>query len=115
MKLVGLNELGGYILPEEEREYFKQPLGILYQTEEEIIQVITSFTENSSIPKIISVGDVTTQLLIDNQILPDLAIIDERVQREESKIVTLDSFQVEIVKNPAGTISKNSWKKIKSK
>lgn len=112
MKLVGLNELGGYILPEEEREYFKQPLGILYQTEEEIIQVITSFTENSSIPKIISVGDVTTQLLIDNQILPDLAIIDERVQREESKIVTLDSFQVEIVKNPAGTISKNSWKKI---
>ncbi len=112
MKLVGLNEIGSYILPENEREYFKQTLGFLYRTEEEIKQVITSFKGDSSIPKIISVGDVTTQLLIDNLIIPDLAIIDERVQRMESKIVSLDSFKVEIVKNPAGTITKNSWKKI---
>jgi len=112
VKLVGLSELGGYLLPENEREYFKQPLGILHRTEEEINQVIKTFKENHSIPKIISVGDITTQLLIDNSIIPDLAIIDERVQRMESKIVELDSFNVELVENPAGTITKNACKKI---
>ena len=112
MKLVGLNEIGGYVLPENKRQYFKRPLGVLYQTEEEIKQVIVALRENTSIPKIISVGDVTTRLLIDNLLIPDLAIIDDRVQRIESKIVALDSFKVEEVKNPAGTITKDSWKKI---
>ena len=112
MKLVGLSELGGYILPENEREHFKQPLGILYRTEEEIKQVIKTFKGNFSIPKIVSVGDVTTQLLIDNSIIPNLAIIDEHVQRMVSKIVKEDLFSVELVENPAGTIAKNAWKKI---
>ena len=110
MKLVDLNEISGYILPEDKREYFKKPLGVLYRTEKQIKQIIENFKGNISIPKIISVGDVTTQLLIDNMLIPDLAIIDDRVQRIESKIVALDSFKVEEVKNPAGTITKDSWK-----
>jgi uncharacterized protein (UPF0218 family) len=109
---VGLNEIDSYILPEDKRQYFKQPLGVLHRTEEEIKQVIETFKGNTSIPRIISVGDVTTHLLIDNLLIPDLAIIDDRVQRMESKIVALDSFKVEEVQNPAGTITKDSWEKI---
>ena len=112
MKLVVLNEIGDYVLPEDKRQYFKQPLGVLYRTEKEIKQIIMAFKENTSIPKIISVGDVTTHLLIDHLLIPDLAIIDDRIQRMESKIVPLDSFRVEEVKNPSGTITKESWKTI---
>ena len=103
-----------YILPENQREYFKEPLDELLCKKERIEQIIRKISCDESIPKIISVGDVVTQTLIANSVVPDLAIIDEQVQRK--KIVSQDYsfFEQEVAVNPAGYITKTAWEKIRS-
>ncbi len=113
MKLVDFSETGYFFLPEAERKYFKQPLDTLYKTESEVQDLMIQLKEEKSIPKIITVGDVTTQTLLENSIVPDLAIIDDYVQRKQSSLVDLSQFQVYEVKNPAGIITFEAWKMIR--
>jgi uncharacterized protein (UPF0218 family) len=107
------SETGYFSLPEIERKHFKGPLGTLYREESEILELISQLKEDTSIPKIITVGDITTKLLIDNSLVPDLAIIDDFVQRKQSQIVDLSLFQILEATNPAGTITAEAWKTIR--
>jgi len=113
VKLVDFIELGSYVLPENQRNYFKQSLGQLYETEREIKQIISILAEDDSIVKIISVGDVTTQVLLNNKLIPDLAVIDEHVQRKRIPLFDISNFKIIEAENPAGTITSEAWCEIK--
>jgi len=106
--------MGYYFLPEEERHYFKLPLDVVYTTEKDISALISNLKKDSSIPKIITVGDVTTQNLLNKNIIPDLAIIDNHIQRKENPLVDLSFFKVVEVTNPAGTITLEAWEIIRN-
>lgn len=113
MKLVDFFNKGYYILPEDERNYFKAPLDIILSTDEEIkdfIQVLKASQEDC---KIITVGDASTQTLLNKGLIPNIAIIDERIQRNRTEIVDMSKFTVVKVNNPAGTITLEAWDMIK--
>ena len=104
---------GNYVLPENQRKYFKRPLGQLYETEGEIKQILTNLSGDESIVKIIAVGDVTTEVLLNNDIMPDLVIIDEHVQRKKVPPIEISNFDIQRANNPAGTISIEAWCEIR--
>ena len=109
MNSVDSSQKGYFSLPENNRKYFKEPLDVLYKSKFEIGNLISNLKEDKSIPKIISVGDVTTQTLIEASLVPDLAIVDEYVQRKKSLIVDLSKFEIIEVNNPAGLITLEAW------
>jgi uncharacterized protein (UPF0218 family) len=98
-----------HVLPEDQRKYFKEPLDELFCEEEEIQKMLLQISEDSLVPKIISVGDVVTQTLLEQSIIPDLAIVDEKVQRKEIEPQDYSLFKTEIVENPPGLITHNAW------
>lgn len=112
MKSLDTSETGYYSLPESERKQFKKPLDTLYRTESEVLSLIAQLKEDKSIPKIITVGDVSTQTLLKNALIPDLAIIDDFVQRIQSQIVDLSHFHIIELTNPAGVITFEAWNAI---
>jgi Uncharacterized protein conserved in archaea len=56
---------------------FKKPLGKLYGEFDDAIPMIKEANF------LISVGDQTTKNLVDNDLIPDLGIIDNRIQRKD--------------------------------
>ena len=113
MNWVDSSEIGYFLLPEENRKYFKSPLDNIYRTDEEITNLILNLKKDKSIPKIITVGDITTNTLVSKSLIPDLAIIDEHVQRKQYSVVDLSKFQVLQANNPAGMITLEAWNLIR--
>jgi hypothetical protein len=94
------------ILQKELRKKFKEPLGELYGSLDEIIDSLSQYEY------IISVGDVTTNNLIESKIFPNLGIIDNKIQRGNStKEIKYNAILLN-AKNPAGTITNNLWETI---
>ncbi len=97
------------ILPQNLREELKKPFGEFCNTDE--LQKGSFLT--------VTVGDITTKMFNDKKIMPNLAIVDFRVQREDKfKNISELGFssnvrQVE-VNSPAGQISKELFKAIVS-
>jgi len=108
-KLMIYKHAGAYRLPEEARQYFKEPLGKLYQNEEEIKTLITSL-KSRRLTKLISVGDATTKKLLDNGLVPDIAIIDGLEKRQSVELINTEQFMVYEAQNPAGNITIEAWK-----
>lgn len=95
------------ILQKELRKKFKEPLGELYTSLDDIKDSLSQYDY------IISVGDVTTNNLIESQIFPNLGIIDNKIQRGDStKEIKYNAIILD-AKNPAGTITDNLWETIK--
>ena len=109
MNFLKKTQPGSYILPENQRRYFKSPIGKLLRDQSDILKEIQILKSDTSTQKIIAVGDVTTQLLIEQTLFPDLAIIDEYVQRKRIEISDLSNFFVLEKDNPAGSIRKDVW------
>jgi uncharacterized protein (UPF0218 family) len=103
-----------YILPEDQRKYFKEPLDELICEKAQIERIVHQIFRDESIPKIIAVGDVVTQTLLANSLVPDLAIIDEQVQRKKIPEKNHSFFEQEVAENPPGSITKEAWEKIRS-
>lgn len=94
------------ILQKELRKKFKKPLGELYSSLNDIKDSLSQYEY------IISVGDVTTNNLIESQIFPNLGIIDNRIQRGDStKEIKYNAILLN-AKNPAGTITNDLWETI---
>ena len=56
---------------------------------------------------LISVGDQTTKNLVDNDLIPDLGIIDNRIQRKDHNHDIIRTENILEADNPAGTITEN--------
>ena len=85
---------------------FKAPLGKLYVDFEDAIPMIKEASF------LISVGDQTTKNLVDNDLIPDLGIIDNRIQRKDHNYDIIRTENILDADNPAGTITENLWETI---
>lgn len=85
---------------------FKAPLGKLYVDFEDAIPKI------KEAKFLISVGDQTTKNLVDVDLIPNLAIIDNRIQRKDHNYDIIRTENILESDNPAGTITENLWETI---
>ena len=93
-------------LPDSLREQLKIPLGILLpESQADKTNVQKHLSENSYV---ISVGDRTTEKMIDFGLIPSLQIIDGQEKREKRKPPKLEDTAELIVENPAAEITSQS-------
>jgi len=91
------------ILKKEGRKYFKKPLGKLYSS---LNDVDNDMFQNHFI---ISVGDATTKNLLDSSIIPEIGIIDNKIERRVSKHNIEYNAITLTADNPPGTITDELW------
>jgi len=84
----------------------KKPLGDLYSDFEDAIDIIKSSKF------LISVGDATFANLIKHEIYPDIAIIDNLIQRKNYIHDNIHTENILKATNPPGTITDNLWETI---
>ncbi|MEA4957850.1 hypothetical protein SDC9_29459 [bioreactor metagenome] len=100
------------VLDEADRNKFKKPLGKLYPLFEDALPKILSSKF------LISVGDATTNNLLNEKIYPNISIIDNLIQRKihNNKIIQNNEINrtenVLFTKNPSGTITDELWETI---
>ena len=98
-------------LPDSLREQLKIPLGELLLEETVTKENIQKFlTDNSYI---ITVGDRTTEKMIDYGLIPSLQIIDGIEKREKRKPIALENATELTVENPPAEITTTSVDLIK--
>jgi uncharacterized protein (UPF0218 family) len=110
-------------VPENLRFKFAEPLDILIAgaRDETLIQVediFKEFLKTNNNPKFYIVGDIVAKDFFTNKFLKSfikICIIDEKTQRNQIEI-NFNGFFEEIIeiKNPKGTIQKDSWDLFKS-
>ena len=92
---------GGWRVPEEKRELFKEPLGTFVTVDD---------LKKRNAKKTITVGDVVSLTVWREGIVPDLAIYDGRTERRDMTefaiLVEERGLAKEVVSNPAGTITR---------
>lgn len=88
----------------EKINLLKKPFGVLIRDEDITKEVIHSLVLNSV--KIITVGDATTQKLIDFGIIPDIAVIDGQEKRvRKNKIIEYPVEKKIYLENRQGEIN----------
>ncbi|MEM3577756.1 MAG: DUF359 domain-containing protein [Candidatus Bathyarchaeia archaeon] len=103
-----------YILTPELRIKLKKPLGILIQGSfNETMTRVKSMIEREKPPAIISVGDTVSKNLVENGVLPKLAIVDSKVMRRKTQPINVPVEREIRTVNPAGTITEEAIKAIK--
>jgi uncharacterized protein (UPF0218 family) len=110
-------------IPKNLRFKFTEPLDILIagireETIKEVENIFRDFIKHNEKPNFYIVGDVVAQDFLSNKFLRTfikLCIVDEKTKRSPVEI-KLEEFFDEILthNNPEGTISKESWKILKS-
>lgn len=95
-----------FVMNKDLIQEFKKPLGELYPNFEDAIPAI------KEAKFLISVGDQTAKNLIDNNIIPNLGIIDGRIQRQSHNHNIIHTENILSADNPAGTITENLWETI---
>lgn len=88
------------------RSEFKKPLGKLYSSFEDAISDI------KMAKFLISVGDATTKNLVENQLYPNIGIIDNLIQRKNHDYKIIYTDNILRAKNPPGTITDDLWETI---
>ncbi len=98
-------------LPNSLRDQFKNPLGILIPDIDATKQNIQKYLDDDSF--IITVGDRTTQKMIEFDLIPSLMIVDGQEKRSKRTAPELDSATQITVENPAAEITLQSIDVIK--
>lgn len=97
-------------LPRELRGELKRPLGLLIRGEpRETMDALRRFVEERAAGILISVGDVTSRNIIRAGLPLKVAVIDNRVMREEVEPWFPKGWREFHVRNPAGTIRGEVW------
>jgi len=98
-------------LPNSLRNQFKNPLGVLLPEDIADKAHISEYLSNNSY--IITVGDRTTEKMIDFGLIPSLQIIDGVEKREKRELPKLENATKLTVDNPAAEITAQSIDVIK--
>ena len=94
-------------LPENIRNQLKTPLGDLIK--EEIVNKENILTKIGSEPIVITVGDRTTENMINLGIMPQIQIVDGLEKRNQRLVPTDDAINTNLsCKNPPGEITEES-------
>ena len=103
------------ILPEKLRKKLKKPLGTLIAGNfDETVKKFKEILTKEKPTRLIAVGDAVSESLMKNGVFPDIFIIDNRIMRKEITPIEFGAERPLYAKNPAGTISKEAWEKIKN-
>jgi len=96
------------------RKELKEPQGILIQGPfEETMNRLKSYIAKENPSKIISVGDIVSQNLVESGISVDILIVDNKTMRKTIQPITAEAQQTLYAKNPAGAITDEAWDAIK--
>lgn len=99
-------------LPENLRKQLKTPLGTLLPNEQVNRNNIQKYLTDKTF--LITVGDATTENILNFDIIPSLQIIDNQEKREKRKNLHVKGANTVLsCKNPAGEITKESITTIK--
>lgn len=98
-------------LPNSLRDQFKNPLGVLLPEDTVDKAHISEYLSDNSY--IITVGDRTTEKMIDFGLIPSLQIIDGVEKREKRELPKLENTTELTVDNPAAEITSQSIDVIK--
>jgi len=125
--LSSLSERGGYkkikkskaptqtlILPAELRQQLKNPLGqLITGSPKETMTKLKQLIKQEKPSKIISVGDIVSKNMTEHNIPIHTIIVDNKVARETIKPIKIKAKRTLHIKNPAGTLTKETWTTIK--
>ena len=102
-----------YELPKSLRSELKAPLGRLIKTD--IYQTIREELLKEKNSRLITVGDVSTETLVKANIIPHVAIVDNKVGRipRKKEVEVPGSITIE-AQNPPAMITEEAWKAIKN-
>jgi uncharacterized protein (UPF0218 family) len=94
------------VLPEELRDHLKDPLGEVV-LQNQLRETLKDFI------KVVTVGDICTLTLFEEDIVPSIAVVDYSTRRGDigelrSKIQKIGQIVIN-VNNPAGVITKELW------
>jgi len=98
-------------LPDSKRDSFKNPLGVLLSEEIADKEHVLEYLNDDSY--IITVGDRTTEKLIEFGIIPSLQIIDGIEKREKRESIKLENCIELAVDNPPAEITDSAIEVIK--
>ena len=98
-------------LPDSLRDQLKTPLGILLPIGQDNKENIQKYLSDNSY--IITVGDRTTEKMIDFDVIPSLQIIDGFEKRQKREFPKLGNASELIIDNPAAEITLESIEIIK--
>ena len=102
------------VLTPKLRRKLKEPLGILIEGSfEETSREISRIVCRKKPVKLIAVGDQVSKNMLEHGIPLDVSIIDQRIMRKVTSPVNFKAENVFRTRNPAGTITDESWKTIK--
>jgi uncharacterized protein (UPF0218 family) len=97
-------------LPESMRDELKKPLGQLITSQP--TKTLIKLIEQDQPPLIIFVGDFCVQRALEQDLVPHLSIIDGKNLREPFNTITIENSKTIKSKNPAATITLETWNKI---
>jgi len=92
------------------RQELKNPLGTLLRgPPEQTMKQLTDLVLKEKPKCIISVGDIVSQNMLKHDVQPQIIIVDNKVMREKSDPIKTTVGQKVSVKNPAGTLTPETW------
>lgn len=92
------------------RKELKSPLGLLISGSfEETSRTLKKLIEKEKPVKIIFVGDVVSETMINNGVYPQVLVVDNKVLREPIKPIEVKVDQTLHVKNPPGMLTEDTW------
>jgi len=98
-----------YTLTPEVRIKLKKPIGILIQgSYTETMKKLLNIIKEEKPSAIISVGDMVSKNLTENHVLPQLAIVDNKVMRRNIRPIPIRAEKTVYVKNPPGAITEEA-------
>jgi uncharacterized protein (UPF0218 family) len=95
------------------RQELKSPLGTLFKrTPKETMKELNKLLLREKPSCLISVGDIVSKNMLKHGIQPQVIIVDNQVMRKRSTPINAGIRKKIDVKNPAGTLTPESWKAI---
>ena len=92
------------------RKRLKSPLGLLIRGSfDETMRELGKLIERERPSKVISVGDVVSDNMIEHNIPPQVLVVDNKVMRETIKPILADVDRTLHVKNSPGTLTDEAW------
>lgn len=98
-----------YTLTPELRIKLKKPLGTLIRgSYAETMKKLLDMIKEEKPSTIISVGDTVSKNIAENQVMPQLAIVDNKVMRRNIQPIQTTAEKIIHIKNPPGTITREA-------
>ena len=103
-----------YSVTPELRVKLKEPFGLLIRgTSSETMDALGVIVAGEKPPAVVAVGDIVSQNMVEQGLVFDVLIVDNKTMRKPIQPITVDADQTLYAKNPPGTITDEAWDAIR--